>query len=205
MSPTQTLLGVIRSRRSIRQFLDKPVERDLLERLIEAASWAPSASNRQDWMFHVVTSATIKQEMVKAVRSQWEKIVAQNADVPYIRDLAAYAERFTQFEGAPGVIVVSAWRCDKAQKKIFGEAAGACVGSAASAAMAAQNLMLAAHTMGLGTCCMTGPVPARDELARIIKLGTTHEIICLIAVGWPSVTPPAPSRRPVEKIARFLA
>ncbi len=205
MSTAETILSAIRSRRSIRRFLDKPVERDVLAQLIEAASWAPSASNRQDWLFHVVTSREIKHAMSEAVRARWEKLVAENGAVPYIRDLAAYVQRFTQFESAPAVIVFSSWRLDRTKNEVFGEAAAACIGSATSAAMAAQTLMLAAHAMGLGSCCLTGPVPARDELAKIIKLGAAHEILCLIAVGWPAGTPPPPPRRPVEKIARFLA
>jgi nitroreductase len=87
---------------------------------------------------------------------------------------------------------------------MLGDLAFATVGSFASAAMAAQNLMLAAHALGLGTCCMTGPLAANDELHTIAGLAGKQELVCLIAVGWPAETPVAPGRKPREMIAREL-
>jgi nitroreductase len=69
--------------------------------------------------------------------------------------------------------------------------------------MAAQNLMLAAHALGLGSCCMTGALAARGELGEILELARKYEIICLIAVGWPDESPAPPARKPLTEVARF--
>ncbi len=55
------VLEAIKSRRSIRQFTDEPLEKDVLERLLDAARWAPTASNQQRWRFVVVTDPSVKQ------------------------------------------------------------------------------------------------------------------------------------------------
>ena len=204
MSQAADLLGILRERRSVRQFRDEPVPRALVERLIEAASWAPSASNRQDWRFTVVTSAEREQEMAEAVRRRWDAILAANRDCGFLEEVERYTASFARFAHAPALVVVSARAPDSFQRHLLGEAATATVGSAASAAMAAQNLMLAAHALGLATCCMTGAVAARDELRPLIGLGRRDELVCIIALGYPTETPPPPPRKPVDEIARFI-
>ena len=198
------LLRVLRERRSVRQFRGEPIPRALVEQLIEAASWAPSATNRQDWRFTVVTSATRKQEMADAVRRRWDAILAANRDCGFIEEIERYAASFARFAHAPALVVVSARAPDSFQRHLLGEAAIATAGSATSAAMAAQNLMLAAHALGLATCCMTGVVAARDELRPLIGLGRRDELVCIVALGYAAETPPPPPRKPIDEIARFI-
>lgn len=190
----------MRERRSVRVFKDEPVDEAILSRLVEMASWAPSAGNRQDWFFSVVTSPTRKAEMGQAVRTRWDEIIAANHDLGIIDEVKRYATIFDSFAQAPAVIAVSARKPDALQRHMLGDAADATVGSATSAAMAAQNLMLAAHALGLGSCCMTGALAARDDLARLIDLSGKHEIICLIALGIPANIPSAPERKPTSEI-----
>jgi coenzyme F420-0:L-glutamate ligase / coenzyme F420-1:gamma-L-glutamate ligase len=197
------LFVFLRSRRSIRRFRNEPVEDNLLARLIEAATWAPSAGNRQDWFFDVVTSPDVKRKLGKAVDRRWREIIRDNRDSGYIEEVERYAAHFASFVSAPVAIIVSARRPDSFQCHLLGEDASATTGSACSAAMAAQNLMLAAHALGLGTCCMTGAVAARTELAAILETDAKREIVCLIALGWPDEEPAPPQRRPVKEIARF--
>jgi nitroreductase len=118
--------------------------------------------------------------------------------------VSAHSAGFADFELAPAVVVVSARQADAFQTHMLGTDAAATLGSAASAAMAAQNMMLAAHALGLGACCMTGPLAARAELHRIIGMGRKQEVVCLIALGWPDEQPEAPARKPVEAVVRFV-
>jgi nitroreductase len=71
--------------------------------------------------------------------------------------------------------------------------------------MAAQNLMLAAHAHGLGSCCLTGPLAAHTELEELLNVGRKRALVCLIAVGYPAETPVAPPRKPIENVMRILA
>ena len=209
MSAADDLLQLIRERRSVRSFADEPVDKDAIAKLVEAAAWAPSAGNRQDWLFAAVLSAGTKREMAEIVRRRWGEIIDANRDHGFIEEFERYAATFADFEKAPAVIVVAARKPDAIQLHLLGEEATAAAGGAASAAMAAQNLMLAAHALGLGTCCMTGALAARGELASLLGLGRRMEIVCLIALGRPAglrgpIAPPAPPRKPITEILRFV-
>lgn len=204
MKQGEEMLELLRGRRSIRKFEARAVPGELLSRLIEAASWAPSASNRQDWFFSVVTSSALKKKMAEAVRARWNETVEKNRNLGFIEEVENYAAGFAGFEQAPAVIVVSALKANDLQKHMLGDSARAVSGSAASAAMAAQNLMLGAHALGLGSCCMTGALAAREELGALVGLDRRREIVCLVAVGYPQENPPAPKRKPVGEISRFL-
>ena len=198
------LLRALRERRSVRRFSPEPPSKEELSTLIEAAGWAPSAGNRQDWLFSVVTSAAAQQRMAEAVREKWAAIIAANAELPGIEDIAKYSRQFSDFGGAPVVIVVSATRPNSVQEQLLGECAGPTTGSATSAAMATQNLLLAAHATGLGACCMTGALAASAELAAIIGLDRRREIVCLVTVGRPAENPAAPPRKPTTEIMELI-
>jgi nitroreductase len=176
----------------------------MVEELVEIATWAPSASNRQDWFFTAVYRESLKREMAQAVRDRWDGIVAANEGSGLAEEVRRYSPRFSAFEAAPVVIAVSARTPDSAQRHLLGEVACPTAGGAASAAMAVQNLMLAAHARGLGTCCMTGPVAARDELSRILGLGRKEEVTCLVTLGWPAESPDPPPRKPVGQVMRIV-
>jgi nitroreductase len=195
---------VVFGRRSIRKFSSKPLGRDVIEKLIDAAAWAPSAGNRQDWFFTVVTSQKVKAEMVKAVNVRWKEIIESNKTLGVIEEIEKYSASFADFADAPAVFVVSAATVNAVQKHLLGEDAFVTGGSATSAAMAAENLMLQAHSLGLGSCCMTGALAARKQLAEIVGLNKKREIICLITVGYPAESPAAPARKSVDEIARII-
>jgi nitroreductase len=197
-------LDLLRGRRSVRKFQDREVSREVLADLIGAAEWAPSAGNRQDWFFTVVTTPARKKEMADAVRARWKEIVEKNRDMGFIGEVEQYSAHFAAFERAPAVIVVSAANVKDFERQMLGDDAEATSGGATSAAMAAQNLMLAAHAQGLGTCCMTGALAARAELASIVKLAKRRQVVCLIAVGYPDEDPPPPGRKPADGISEFL-
>jgi nitroreductase len=118
--------------------------------------------------------------------------------------LRDYAKHFDWFARAPVVIAVSTRRPESFLTTLCGEDAIAVQGGAVSAAMAAQNLMLAAHAMGLGTCCLTGPLAAGSRLKEILRLGVRRELVCLITLGYPEGESAAPGRRPVDEIMRYV-
>jgi nitroreductase len=192
------------SRRSVRTYLDQPVPGEIIGRLIEMACMAPSATNRQDWFFTVITSGDLKHAMAEAVRKGWQDILGKNRGMPLIDEVEKYSAGFAGFESAPAVIAVSAGQASAVQNHLLGDNAALVSGSMTSAAMAAQNLMLAASGFGLATCCMTGALAARKELEKMIGLEKKRILICLIAVGYAAETPAAPPRKPVASISRFL-
>ncbi len=203
MNLQEMVAEVIRSRRSVRRFRAEPVPNEMIMQLVELAAWAPSASNRQDWVFTVVTSEQVKCAMADAVRERWATILDENRGSGVFEEIRAYAEGFDQFVRAPVVVVVAARQAGALQQHIAGEHARATAGSFTSAALAAQNLMLAAHANGLGSCCMTGALVAESELKQIIGLSGKEEIVCLVTLGWPAEQPPPSARKPVQSVLRW--
>jgi nitroreductase len=202
---TEGFFELIRARRSVRRFRPEPPDRAAIERLIEAASWAPTAGNRQDWLFTVVTSPSLLRQMAEAVKARWAAIIAADRQRGYAEGMERYAAAYAMFPAAPAVVIVSARATSHVQRHMFGEEADVTAGGLATAAMAAQNMMLAAHALGLSSCCMTGALVARGEIARLAGLARKQEIACLVALGRPEGEPPAaPPRKPVAEIGRFL-
>lgn len=204
MSEAEALLELLRTRRSIRRFRPDPVPRATLERLIEAASWAPSAGNRQDWHFAVATRRELIREMAAAVRRRWEEIAASRGGSGPAQEMAGYAIRYSDFAAAPVVVGVACRVAAEFHRNLLGADAEAITGSSFSAAAAAQNLMLAARALGLGACCLTAPLGAREELTKLLEIPRRHALVCLITVGIPDGVPATPARRAASEIARFI-
>ena len=204
MTAAGELERTLRERRSVRRFADTPVARELICRIVEAGTWAPSAGNRQHWEFTVVVSEQIRRQMTDAVRERWTRLLESAAAGDVISEIREYSGNFAWFSTAPVVIVVSARSPDAFLNHWLGDAAVDVAGSTTSAAMAAQNLMLAAHGLGLGTCCLTGPLAAQEDLKRLVGLGKRQSLVCLVALGYPAERPAERPRKPLSEVMRIV-
>jgi nitroreductase len=170
----------IYGRRAVREFTTEPVQEAAIRKLVDAAIQAPSAVNRQPWLFTIVKDrellARISDEAKTHILRTSAAALASHHFLHILND-----PKFDIFYGAPVLIVISAaqgpW------------AIGDC-------ALAAENLMLAAHAAGLGTCWIGF---AKDWLETpdgksILKLPETHIPVAPIIVGHPKSAPPAVPR-----------
>jgi nitroreductase len=169
------VMECIKQRRSIRSFLPKPVERDLIEKIIQAATWAPSAGNWQSWRFVVVCRDELRTALVKAASDQ--EFIAE----------------------APTVVVVCA-EPGRAENT-YGERARNLYCLQDSAA-AIQNLLLAAHANGLGACWI-GDFD-EVAVQRLLKLGEQYRPIAIIPLGYPNETPNPRWRRPLREVMEVI-
>ncbi len=122
----ESLLALLKARRSIRRYRPDPVPDEMVEQLLEAGRWAPSASNRQPWDFIVVRDEAIRQQ------------VAEHA--------AFYFIRWAHVEEAPLLIVL----CGDTGKRIYRQFLHEDIG------LAGSQIMLQAKALGLGTCWLGG-------------------------------------------------
>ncbi|MBW2529101.1 MAG: nitroreductase family protein [Deltaproteobacteria bacterium] len=166
------LLKLVRARRSVRRFSSEPVSLDAEQRLLEAAIWAPTAGNAQPWCFVCVRSSEHKAQLCRAALQQ-----------RFIAD-------------APLVVVVCA-DLDRAVRA-YGER-GASLYCLQDTAAATQNLLLAAHAMGLGSCWVGAF--QETEVARVLGLEAHLRPVAVVAVGEPAEQPKAPARREVSAVA----
>ena len=207
------LLHLVRARRSVRSFTDKALDDGTIERLIDAARWAPSAGNRQPWRVVAVQDQELILRLGQAVRSRTEEIrgdLRPGAE----RTMGAYLDAFSHFVGAPVVLAFmhrGGLDMLEASRQREGEAAPRRSSgldpeesALASTAAAIQNLLLAAHSLGLGACWMTGPLLAEEELRELLAAPRGWRLTALVPVGHPAEVPDPPPRRPTERILRVL-
>jgi nitroreductase len=159
------VLEAIKQRRSIRQFMEQAIERKLLEQILDAARWAPTAGNQQRWRFIVVTDPTVK-EMVRKVSPG---IFATPAAF-----IVICAEK------APDAGDWDEWTY------------------LADCAVAAQNIMLAAHALGLGSCIAISY--ARTALKEILDIPDQVKPELIVTLGYPAEDPSPPPRLPLSQI-----
>ncbi|UCG38196.1 MAG: nitroreductase family protein [bacterium] len=173
---------VIRSRRSCRVFSDRPVEKEKLERIVEAATWAPSGKNRQNWRIFVVTGDR-KEELVQVADRSFPFLE------PSLRKL--YDEKVVNFTrnffrtlgGAPVLLVFYSAHTDEGQFV-----------DTQSVSAAIENALLAAAYEGLGGCWMTNPVHLEEETSGILGVEDL-KLIAFVPVGYPGKEPPVPPRK----------
>jgi len=198
----EEFMALARSRRSIRRFTARRVDRGKIEQLIEAACCAPSNHNRQGWKFIVFDDA-------KEIRGLAER--SRRCVEAALRETRGAAARMSElihfagaFEHAPVVILVMHKQSPAVGKSILTQAtSGLASGEAISAAMACQNLLLAAHAMGLAACPMTAPLLAGDVWQGVEGLPAGFTPTCLIAVGYADESASAPKRKKLEHVLEY--
>jgi nitroreductase len=196
-------LQFTKSRRSIREFTDSSVSHSQIEQLIEAACWAPSNHNRQGWKFIVFEDRREIRMLSDRVREYVKRVLSQAGGLA-----AAQADELVHFAGvfdqAPVVILVMHKKSPAVGKSILSLATSELAsGEALSTAMACQNLLLAAHAMGLGACLMTAPLLAGEVWKSLDNLPVGFEPTCLIALGYPVRIPDAPKRKKLEHVIDY--
>ena len=154
------VLSNIMARRSVRKYLDKPVEHEKLEVIVKCGINAPSGMNRQPWIVRVVED---------------QKLIAN----------VNQAAGRSQFYGAPALICV----CTPANG-----------GGELDAGLLGENMMLAAQSMGLGTCCLGGPVLFLLSYEKCmffldrLDIPADYKLNYILAIGYPDEQPEAKPR-----------
>jgi nitroreductase len=164
------ILEVVKTRRAIRKYKPELVPDDSIEKILEAGRWAPSGSNIQPWRFVVVKN---------------------QATLDVIRKVS------------PGYLGATPMAIAICSDRATAEAKGGRLGrdylTIADCSMAAENMLLAAHALGLGAC----PIKSfsTTALKEILDLPEGIEPELILIIGYPDGIPKAPPKFPLEKIA----
>jgi len=158
------IFEVIRGRRTIRSYEDRPVEQEKLAAVLDACRWAPSAGNRQPWEIIVVDNQDTKDRLAQAALEQnWMKT-------------------------APVILAVC--MNENIAKGTYGER-GPLYGLE-TMGMAIENMMLAAYAVGLGSCCVTAF--EEGKVKEILKCLEIIKPVALLTLGYPREEPRVPHR-----------
>lgn len=199
----------IRTRRSVRRYKSTPVPRETVERLLEAANLAPSATNRQPWEFVVVHRSYLDQldQVLRTAFTERVESVSEDVMRQAIKDLPIPVDEsgdklkglghfYRTLGGAPIAIVVCVpreedpwvWR-----------------NSISDAAAVIENLLLAAWDEGLGTCWLTGPLKTRaHSVASLLNIDDDLEIVAIVSLGYPDHQPVMPPKQDIRQKTTWL-
>jgi nitroreductase len=177
------LMSAISTRRSIRRYKNQPVSKDTVTKLLEAAILAPSASNSQPWAFVVVQDSDVLKSYSDRAKTYLLNLMAEQDD-PHGYRTSLSNPNFDIFYNTGTLITIYA-------TSIKGKV---------DCCLAAQNLMLTAHALGLGTCWIGFSQPLLNSSEFKTELGIPTEYIAVapLIVGYPEISPAKVSRKPPE-------
>lgn len=193
-----SLLDLLLTRRSIRRYLPDPVPRTVIERVLTAAIWAPSAHNRQPWRFAVVQDTAQKEALAQAMGERLRQDLRADGTPQEVidRDVSRSCARIT---GAPVLIALCLSMADMDRYPDERRSHAEYMMAAQSAAMAGQNLLLAAHEAGLGACWMCAPLFCPDVVREVLRLPDDWQPQALLTLGYPAESREK-TRRPLEDV-----
>ena len=185
MTADTDFFSVARAQRACRTFSDEPVSDALIGRVLEAATYAPSAENRQPWEFVVVRDPVLRDRIGELMKRAWEQHGRAHSEGRLAPELLADVDRGAtgSISAAPVLVVVAAdtSRCLPATvpSSIF---------------PALQNLLLAAGAVGLGSALTTIATAFASELRDAVGLPPEVVPVAVVPLGVPA-KPLGPSRR----------
>jgi nitroreductase len=179
------VIETIKKRRSVRAYESKEIPRDVLNSIIEAGNEAPSAMNSQPWRFVVVEDSQSKKKLLAAALPKAKKITEQVKDIDPER-YEAIKKRYIElpdpvYYSAPTIVFVI----------------GNGIYSGHSCPLACENMMLAACSLGLGSCWVGFGAMVTDdpEVRRLLDLREGDSIYGPILLGYPKAHPPRPPKK----------
>jgi nitroreductase len=170
----------IKGRRSVRTYKNDGIDKNLVRECIDAATYAPSAKNGQQWRFIVLTGDS-KDKFTDMYRKELGKLTY---------DVGSSFGSCTMMEEAPVVIVV--WNTNELGWTT----------EVHSVSAAIQNLLLKAHSLGLGTCWIGDILYTYEAIVDHFK--KPWKLLAAITLGWPDVNPGLRPRLLVDEVAEFL-
>lgn len=188
-------LEAIAGRRSIRTFQDQPLPDEVVRQILEAGTLAPSGKNRQPWRFYVVREDK-RAEMVRVMRAGMAH--AQEAGVP----LGSAEGSARIMERAPVTVFIFNENARFAEPpQDVGDMLWILV-NVQSIGAAIQNMLLAAHELGVGSLWICDVFYAYEELCA--WLGETHQMIAAVSFGYPDEAPGPRPRKAVDEVTSWV-
>jgi len=194
-------MEAIRDRRSIRRYDNRPVPQVIVDELLEAARLAPSASNLQTWRFRVITDENIRKSLREAAFNQR---FVETAPVVIVAcaDFNAFGDRATRSlellrSGAvkPSMsMLLRTLRSGKAEDLEERNLTNAII----NVTIAVEHIVLAAKSLGLGTCWVRAFQPER--VSEILSLPPEYPPLFLLPLGYAAEDPEARNRKPLDEI-----
>jgi nitroreductase len=185
---------LIKSRRSIRAYVPgKPVPPEVLDRILDAGTWAASGKNLQNWRLFVLTGSK-RDEYLKHSQKSWLSL--KDALEKRLKpSLYKFTERFFFTLGDAPVVIIAFAEIgpeDHPQTQL------------GNVYLAVENMVLAAQSEGLGTCIMGAPLEVEQDVRAFLGVSRADwKLVCGLTIGYAAHSPPAPPRQLEGRIVRL--
>ena len=171
------LMQVIKERRSIRKFEQKAVRKEDLNQILEAVRWAPSWTNCQPWELIVVKDQAVKEKLQASLPPKGNPAIKAVVQAPVLLVLCGKTKISGYYKGEPSTKLGDWFMFDLG--------------------IAAQNICLSAHTIGLGTVIVG--LFDHDKANEAVNVPEGYELVAMIPLGYPVTTGSAPPRKEVDE------
>lgn len=202
--PTEMIrfLDLLKGRKTIRFYGSRPVSREVVATLLECATWAPSAHNAQPWHFVVVETQAVKGRLAEAMAARWEQDLSRDG-VPERLQAAHTGYSILRITQAPVLIIPCLDMTDMDTYPDEARQRAEWIMGIQSVAAAIQNLLLAAHGLGLGAAWLCAPLFCPDVVQEILELPPHWEPQALITVGYPEAREAQRARKRRKALAEI--
>ena len=200
---TNDLTTLLSSRRSVRKYQARPVAREQLEQIVEAARWAPSPHGRQPWRFVVLTQQASKMQLAEHMGKNWRsnlEMDGQASEIVTIR-LEKSMQRILT---APALIIPCLYLEDMDRYPDEKRQADETTMAIQSLGAAIQNMLLMAYDLGLDGGWMCAPLFCPEVVCAALELDEHLIPHALITIGYAAADPQRRERLPLDRlIVRF--
>lgn len=196
------VLQLMSGRHSVRWYTDEPVTSDQVRTILEAGGWAPSPHGRQPWRFALITEPGTRHKLAEAMALEWDRQLRMDGQPEEIvqRRLQRSRDRLLR---APMIVILCLYLEDLdvypdpdrqwAEETMAVQSLGAC----------AENMLLAAHAIGLEGGWMCAPLFCPDVVREALGLQDSLIPHALLTFGYPQVHPPRRERFPLNELVAF--
>jgi coenzyme F420-0:L-glutamate ligase / coenzyme F420-1:gamma-L-glutamate ligase len=197
------LMDIIRGRRSVRRYQDRPVPGELLEEILEAARWAPSPHGRQPWRFVVLTRDAPKRALAAAMGDEWRRQLALDGQALEMIE-TRFAKSRERIILAPAIVVPCLYLADLDAYPDADRNAAEMTMAIQSLGCAVQNMLLTAYSLGLDGGWMCAPLFCPEVVVGALDLDPALIPHALITLGYAAADPVRRERLSLERlIVRF--
>jgi nitroreductase len=183
----QCLYSVCQYRHSTRKFSSRPVTPALINKIIELASLAPYASNKKNWQIRMVNDKATIHKMADMVE-QVGKTLAESIRSDFQENFSLYLQNFLHFQAAP-VLLIPTFREGHPLTNMMGKDESSFSqwerdNSVKSISCICMLILLAAQSLGLASCYMTGPLIAEQKISDLIQIKPGQRMAAVIPIGY---------------------
>jgi nitroreductase len=189
------IIDVLVSRKSIRRYKPDPVPDEMIDKILEAARWAPTGENYQPWRFIVIRDQKTKDKIGRLAK------IGSGSRMTAWYCLGDMQERFTKIEDPVkrAEVLRFMYSGEVSEFARYAPVVIAVIGTLMEGSVdvpydlsaAIENILLEAHSLGLGACWVHGPVASTrhaKQFKEILKIPTgmgEYKVIAYVAIGWP--------------------